>query len=458
MRTFLTIWSGQLVSLIGSGLTSFALGVWIYEQTGSVTQFALNMVAFFVPGILVAPIAGVIADRYDRRLVMILSDSLAAFSTVSMFALFITGNLQVWQIYVATALNAIANTFQWPAYGAAVTMLVPKEHLGRASGMTQAAQAISELVSPAAAGVLYVSVGMQAIFLVDFATFLVSIATLLAVRIPHPERTTSDEENAGSFLTQISFGWKYLKARRGLLYLLLVFAAANFSASLVFPLFGPMILDQASPDVYGLMGGVMGAGMVIGTIVMSAWGGPKRRIFGVALGDIFAGFCFLLMGIRPSLVLITVGGFLAMFAMPITNGSSQALWQSKVAADVQGRVFAVRRMIAFSIIPIANLLSGPLADNIFTPAMMPGGALANTWVGQVLGVGPGRGAGLLIVLGSLAYALLSTIHLIHPRIRRVEIELPDAQPEAAPIKEEAIEAGAGFPAIELPGGPQTTAG
>jgi len=332
-----------------------------------------------------------------------------------------------------------------------VTMMVPKEHLGRASGLTQAAQAISELVSPAAAGVLYVSIGMQAIFLIDFATFLVSIATLLAVRIPHPERTTTEEEDKGSFLTQISFGWKYLKARRGLLYLLLVFAAANFSASLVFPLLGPMILDQASPDVYGLMGGVMGAGMVIGTIVMSAWGGPKRRIFGVAFGDIFAGLCFLLMGIRPSLVLITVGGFLGSFLMPITNGSSQALWQSKVAADVQGRVFAVRRMIAFSIIPIANLLSGPLADRIFTPAMMPGGALANTWVGQVIGVGPGRGAGLLIVIGSLAYSAFSTIHLIHPRIRRVEIELADAQPEAAPMKEEAIEAGAGFPAIELPG-------
>src|SRR5262245_40832934 len=143
MRTFLIIWSGQMISLIGSAMTSFALGVWIFERTGSATQFALNVVCFFLPGVILAPFAGIVADRYSRRVVMMGSDLLAACSTITVLILFATGNLQVWHIYLATTINSIANTFQWPAYGAAVTMLVPKEHLGRTGGMVQAAESIS---------------------------------------------------------------------------------------------------------------------------------------------------------------------------------------------------------------------------------------------------------------------------------------------------------------------------
>ena len=443
MRTFLIIWSGQMISLIGSAMTSFALGVWIFEKTGSATQFALNVVCFFLPGVILAPFAGIAADRYSRRLVMMGSDLLAAISTITVLTLFATGNLHVWHVYLATTINSIATTFQWPAYGAAVTMLVPKEHLGRTGGMMQAAESISSFIAPAVAGLLYVSVGMPAIFAIDLGTFAIAFLTLSIVRIPHPERITDHStEHTGlrGFLHEASFGWRYLRERPGLFNLLLVFAACNFVANLAWPLLGPMILAQASPDVYGYVGSVIGLGAVVGTIIMSIWGGPKRRIFGIAYGDITAGLLAGLVGLRNSLLLMATAGFAAALTNPITNGSSQALWQSKVAADVQGRVFAVRRAMAFSIIPISTALAGPVADYIFKPAMMPGGALANTMIGQILGMGPGRGIGLMFVICGLAYSCISAISLIHPRIRRVELELPDARTDAVDEEVEGVEA------------------
>jgi hypothetical protein len=182
-----------------------------------------------------------------------------------------------------------------------------------------------------------------------------------------------------------------------------------------------------------MFGSVAGLGMVIGTLVMSLWGGPKRKIIGVAAFDMLCGVFNTLIGFARSLPMLSAGAFGIMFTMPITNGCSQAIWQSKVAADVQGRVFSVRSMLAFSIMPLGTLLSGPLADYVFTPALMPGGALADTFVGQLIGVGPGRGIGLMLILTSILYVLVSAISLLHPRIRRVEIELPDAL--AAPATE-----------------------
>jgi len=226
LRIFSVIWSGQLVSTIGSGLTGFALGVWIYEQTGSVTLFALNMLAFALPNLLVAPLAGALADRWDRRIVMILSDSGAGLSTLAIALLMLTNQLEIWHIYVATAFSSAFSTFQWPAYSAATTLLVPKQHLGRAGGMTQIGEAASQLISPILAGALYVTAGLESIILIDFATFAFAIFTLLLVRFPRPETTAEGEAGKGSLLQEALYGWKYITVRAGLLGLLLYFATA----------------------------------------------------------------------------------------------------------------------------------------------------------------------------------------------------------------------------------------
>ncbi len=429
MRTFFVVWSGQLVSTVGSNLTGFALGVWVYQETGSTTLFALTMLSFMVPNILLAPLAGALVDRWDRRLVMILSDTGAGLSTLIVALLYFSGRLEVWHIYVLTALNASFTVFQWPAYSAATTLLVPKRHLGRAGGMVQIGEAVSQLIAPAIAGAMLVTVGIGGVVIVDFLTFSVAILTLFFVRFPKPKVSQAGQESKGSIWKEAAYGWRYITSRPGLLGLLLIFAMMNLLFGFTNPLIAPMVLEMTSADMLGYLASLIGVGMLIGTLVMSAWGGPKRRIHGV-LGFMIIQSVFLgMLGLRASIPWMAFAGFWMMFFNPIINGSSQALWQAKVATDVQGRVFSVRRMIAWSTTPLAYLLSGPMADKVFTPLMLEGGGLASTWVGKIVGVGPGRGIGVMFVLVALLSMIVAAAGYLNPRVRRVEIELPDAVPD-----------------------------
>ncbi len=431
MRIFFVIWTGQLVSTLGSGLTGFALGVWIYEETGSVTLFAMNMLAVIVPNLLVSPFAGALVDRWDRRWVMIMSDTGASLATMSIAILYLTGNLQVWNIILATAVNSAFTTFQWPAYSAVTTLLVPKKQLGRAAGMVQIGEAVSQLIAPAAAGALYVTIGLGAVILVDFTTYIFAVMTLLVVRVPKPGRSEAGDEGKGSLWKEALYGWTYISARAGLLGLLLIFAAINFISGMIMPLITPMILDMRTADMLGYLLSIAGVGMLVGTLVMSAWGGPKRRIHGVLGFLMLSGFFLSLLGVSPLIPVMAVAGFLLMFTMPIINGSSQAIWQSKVAPDVQGRVFSVRRMIATSMTPLAYLIAGPLADRVFRPLLLEGGVLADG-VGQLIGVGPGRGTGFMfIVLGAVS-VLVAGAGYLSPHVRNIEDELPDAIPSPDP--------------------------
>ncbi|MGB5845850.1 MAG: MFS transporter [Anaerolineales bacterium] len=424
MRTFFVIWSGQLVSTIGSGLTGFALGVWIYQETGSVTLFAMNMLAFAIPNLLVSPFAGAMVDRYDRRWVMILSDTGAGLATLSIAILYMSGNLQVWNIILATAFNSAFSTFQWPAYSAVTTLLVPKEQLGRAGGMVQIGEAMSQLLAPAAAGALFVTVGLGGVIVIDFVTYFFAVLTLLVVRVPSPERSEAGKEGQGSIWKEALYGWTYISARAGLLGLLLVFAAFNFVSGLMMPLIMPMILDMTSAAILGYLVSIVGVGMLAGTLVMSAWGGPKRRIHGVLGFLMLSGFFTSMLGISPLIPVMAVAGFFLMFTMPIINGSSQAIWQSKVDPDVQGRVFSVRRMIAWSMTPLAYIVAGPLADRVFKPLLMEGGALADS-IGLLIGVGPGRGTGLMFMVVGALSIVVAALGYLNPHVRNVEDELPD---------------------------------
>jgi len=384
----------------------------------------MNILSYTLPTLLITPIAGALVDRWDRRWAMILSDTGAGLSTLAIWLLFTSGHLEVWHIYVSTAVSAGFSAFQWPAYSAATTLLVPKKHLGRSSGMVQIGDAISQLISPVAAGALFVTTGLNGIILIDFITFAFAVSSLLVVRVPKPEITADGRAGQGSLLTEASFGWKYITARPGLLGLLLYFATTNFAGGFVGPLLVPMMLELAEPDKIGMTFSLMGIGMLVGTLVMSAWGGPKRRVLGIFIPGFLMAFFWGIVGLRPSLVWIGVGGFLFMVVMPILNGSSQAIWQTKTAPDVQGRVFAVRRMIAQFSQPISIILAGPLVDKVFQPLMNVDGALAGN-VGQIIGTGPGRGTGLIFIVLGIFVFCTTTIAFSYPRIRKLEEELPD---------------------------------
>jgi hypothetical protein len=435
--TFLTIWFGQLISLIGSGLTNFALGVWVYQQTGSATQFALITFSFALPGILLFPIAGALVDRWDRRMVMIISDTGAGLASLAIALLLLSGNLEIWHIYLAVAASASFNTFQVPAYNAAMTMIVPKEQLGRANGLVELANSVAPIVAPLLAGLLVVTIDLQGVILVDMVTFAFAVLTQLFVRIPNPERTAEGEAGQGSLLREATYGWTYIAARPGLLGLLIFFAVINFAFGVTQVLLPPLVLQIASPTALGTVVSIGGLGMLVGGMVMTAWGGPKGRALGVFGFGMLFGVSIMLAGVSSWIPLIAVASFCQLFWIPLINGCSRTIWQLKVAPDVQGRVFAIRMMIAWSTTPLAYLVAGPLADGLFEPLLMENGALAGS-VGQLIGTGTGRGIGFLFIMLGLMPILAGLGGLLNPRTRRVEQEIPDAIVREARETSEAV--------------------
>lgn len=424
LRVFGLIWFGQLVSIVGSGLTGFALGVWVYESTGSVTQLALISFFFTLPGIVLAPVAGALVDRWDRRWVMILTDSGAALSTLAVWLLLRVGQLEIWHIYIANTFSAVCITFQQLAYSAATTLLVPKKQFGRASGMIQLGPAMAQIITPALAGAFVVTIGIPGIVLIDFATFVFALLILFVVRIPKPKVTAAGREAKGTFLHEATYGWAYIKARPGLLGLTFLSAAMNFAMGIVLVLIVPLVLSFTDASVLGVVQSIAGGGMLLGALAMSVWGGPSRRINGVLSTMLLRGIILFLGGLQPSAFLIATVAFVFMFNMQITIGCIQAIWQSKVAPDVQGRVFAARQMVSWASSPLAYLVAGPLADNVFEPLLAINGPLAGS-IGQIVGTGPGRGIGLLFIVIGILVVLITMASYLYPRLRFVEDELPD---------------------------------
>jgi len=429
MNKFLVIWFGQVISMLGSGLTAFALGVWIFQKTGQATPFALTILFANLPRILLLPLAGSLADRWNRRLVMIFSDVGNALVTLGVFFLLTFSTLEVWHVYLIATVGSIFSAFQEPAYTASITMLVPQKDLARANGMIQMGQALEMVITPLIAGLLFVSIGITGILTIDFVTFLFAVASLFLVQIPQP-KMSDEHKQRGSILSDARFGWDYLKARPGLFGLLWYYAMMNFLLNWSGVLTGPMLLSQSSPRTLGLVQMVVGIGMLAGGILSSVWRGPKRRIPAVISFISLALIGMIVAGLRPNPFVVAIGFFWLMLFIPLASSSSQAVFQSKVAPDIQGRVFSIRAMISRSVMPIAYLTAGPLADRVFGPLMDTGGAWANTFLGTLLDVGPGRGIGLMFVLSAVIAISISALVYANPRIRNLEDELPDTLPSA----------------------------
>lgn len=435
-RMFALIWGGQLVSVLGSELSGFALMVWVYQTTGSATLSTLAFWAYSLPQILFSPFAGVLVDRWGRRRAMIVSD-LGAAAFVGLGALlWFTGQLNPWMCLPLNFGVSLFNSLMWPAQSAAITVLVPKEHYGRANGMLQAVEAFAQLAGPALAGLAYATLGLGRLALIDVATYGVSIFIMVVlVRMPEPSLKT-EQAAKPSMLSEIRLGWDWIVGRQEFLILLSYFLVGNLLNNFTNPLFGPYILDLWDAGTLGWISSILGVGMLVGTLIMSAWGGTKRRIHTLLGAGVLSGIFLAMAGLVRTPGLLALVGALMMVLMPMMNGSSQAIWQAKVPADLQGRVFSVRRSIAWSSGLIAPLLAGPLADLVFKPGMLAGGALAPIF-GPLVGTGPGRGIGLMLVIVGLANAVISIGAFFVPSLVNLEKRVPDAphpsgEPKLAP--------------------------
>ncbi len=425
MRTFVVVWAGQIVSTLGTGLTFFGLSIWVFTESGSVTQLATVLLASQLPQILLAPFVGVIVDRWDRRLVMIFADAGAGAATVAIALLFFTDSVALWNLVLVLVVAGIFQAFQYPAYSAATTLLVPKRHLGRAAGMVQLGSAIGNIASPFLAGIILVTGGIEMLIAIDVVTFLFAVATLLVVRFPQPEQSAAGARARGSMIDEAKYGFRYIWRRHGLFALLLYFAAINLVFAFVSPLGVPLVLSFASEAAVGVVFSLASIGMLVGSVVASTWGGPKRRVRGLLLMGGFLGFALAGVGLRPSVVTVVVFIWLAFLVVPTANATSQALWQTKVEPDVQGRVFAVRGMVGQAAVPLAYLLVGPLADGVFEPLMSEDGLLADS-VGSIIGTGPGRGIGFFIVVVGILAMIASLIAWTYRPLRNLERDIPDA--------------------------------
>ena len=434
MRGFTVIWGGQFVSLLGTFMTRFALTIWAWQVTGEATVLALTGLAFALPNILLYPVAGALVDRWNRKFVMMLSDIAAGIATLVIFLLFTTGNLQVWHLYVTGAFSGLFSSFQFPAYSAAVSTMVDKKEYTRTSAMLSLAQNTSGILSPVAAGVLLPAIGMNGILVFDLFSVAVAIAALTIVNIPQPEPKQAKERN--SLLEDSLFGFKYIRERPGLLGLQLVFFTINFIGSLGFPLLAPMILSRTGDDsiILGVVQSAFGAGGIVGGLALSAWGGPKKRVHGVLAGmAVSCLFGYVAIGLGKDMYTWAIGAFLMMLFNPLINGSNQAIWQSKVPPEMQGRVFGTRAMIALISQPVAMAITGPLADKFLIPGMMKGGVLV-PYFSWLVGVGPGTGISLLwLFLGIIGFAAGLGGYLFK-EVRNVEAILPDHDEIAIPAE------------------------
>jgi DHA3 family macrolide efflux protein-like MFS transporter len=427
MRGFTVVWLGQFVSLLGTGMTGFALTIWAWQTTGSATALALVGLFQFAPTVLMSPIAGALVDRWNRKLVMMLSDLAAGLSTVVVLILMATGRLEIWHLYVTGAFSGLFQSFQFPAYSAAVTMMLQKEQYAQANGMIGLAGSASNIMAPVAAGIFLGYIGTTGIMAFDIVTFMVAIGALLLVHIPQPPSKGPGQGERPSLLKDSVFGFRYIYERPSLLGLQLVFFSINLIISLSFPLLAPMILSRTNNDtlILGSVQSAFGVGGVVGGVLMSVWGGPKRRVHGVLMGMAASSLLGVLMiGLSRGPLIWAFGAFANMCFISFVNGSNQAIWQAKVPPEVQGRVFATRRLIAQITAPIGMALAGPLADWIFGPAMMPGGALAPTF-GWLVGTGPGTGISLIFVIAGLIGATVGLSGYAFNSVRNVEDILPD---------------------------------
>jgi MFS family permease len=432
MKAFTIVWFGQLISLTGSSMAFFALTIWAWEKTGQAT--ALALVGFFgmAPQIIFSPIAGALVDRWNRKTSMIISDLGTAFGMFIILILFNSDVLEIWHLYILAMIAGIFQAFQWPAYSSAITVMVPKDQYTRSSAMISLAEWGSGIWAPVMAAALLGTLKLSGIIMIDLVTMVIAILTLLIVVIPNPGRSKQGSLYKGSIWQESLFGFKYILERPSLFSLQMVFFFGNFFAAFIGILRNPMVLARTenSAAILGSTQSIAAIGGVIGSLIITAWGGFKvRKVKGVLLGWLLSGFFLFFTGVGQGLIWWGVFFFLSSLVIPLVNSSNQAIWQSKVPPDLQGRVFSVRRIIAQIVHPLGMLIAGPLADNVFEPAFSNPNTNLTRFLSNWFPPGPGAGMGFLISIASLMIVVVGLYGFFSKTVRDVESTIPDFDAE-----------------------------
>jgi MFS transporter, DHA3 family, macrolide efflux protein len=432
-RTFYTLAAAQTISQIGSNMSFLGVGIYVYQQTGQATPLALLSLFLLLPIMLASGVAGVLADRYDRRTLMIVGDTGAALASLALVISVSSGNFQLWHVYAAALWQGLFSTLQRPAFEASVSQLVPEAQRQSANAVLQMSKPASLLVSSALTGLLYVAIGVVGIFLIDLISFLVGVVTTLLVRIPAPPRTPGASPARPSILNEWKAGLNFLWSRRPLFILVALASVFSFLITSAFALTTPYVLARTESEVtLGIITAIMSIGGLVGAVVIGAWGGFKRRITTIMSGIILVLIATILFGTNQPPLVMGAALFVAMAGVSIANATLMTLLQSKVPGDMQGRVFAIFMQLSLVLTPFGYLLIGPLADEVFTPLAGSPAWAEGMW-GALFGSGAAGGMGVLFAItGSLG--LIATLITCALRsVRNMEAVLPtyNSAPDAS---------------------------
>ena len=423
MKNFTVLWLGQLVSTIGSYMTIFAVTIWVWEQTDSATALSLISFSAQLPRIFITFLAGIIIDRFSRKMLMILGDTSAVLATIAVGLLYVTGSLQVWHLCLVVALHGGFGQIQELAYSASISSIVPEEHLTRAGSMIAALGYGSAIVAPALAGILYPKIDLGGIIFIDVVSFSAALGTLLITRIPSPVQNQQTEEKM-SIWQQLTFGFRYIWQHPSLLAMAIAFTLFAIPNDINKALYNPLILARTGGDseILGLVTTAAGIGGVIGAVIISIWGGFKSRVKGMLNGFIGAGVGKAILGFGNSIFIWLPAQFFATMNTPLFLSSSNAIWYAKVPPQLQGRVLSADHLVGLIVSASSTLIAGPLADYVFEPAMQPGGALTGIF-GSLFGTGDGAGIALLYVITAISMAIVGIGGYFFSTLLRVERSL-----------------------------------
>ncbi len=396
-RKFLILWSGRLISAVGSGLTAFGLAVHVYRQTGKAAAVATVPLLAFLPALLLGAPAGVLADRHDRRLLMAAGDLLSAAGPAFILACLALGRLTFWQVCVGVAVSSAFSSLIEPAYRATVSDLLDRDQYTKAAGLAHAAGSAQYLISPILAWFLLTVSDLRLLLVLDIATFLITCLAALAVRRGLPSKPQAPAE---PFRRSFAAGWAAIARKRGILELALAASLATFFLGIIQTLSAPMILAFADSAVLGSVETISAAGMLAGGVLMGICPIRSRHRAILSVSLFSAGLAMVLFGLRENIGLIAVSGFLFFAMLPPANACLDYLARTNIDASAQGRAWGLIGFISQLGYAAAYACAGILADRVFSPRLVPEGAFAGT-LGRVFGTGAGRGAGALISVSGL---------------------------------------------------------
>ncbi len=405
-----------MLSGLGSGITAFALGIYVYQQTKSASSFALVTLCLFLPSVLLRPIGGVFADRFDRRLMIIIGDIGSASGIIFILATVLTGTAALWKIYIGVTVSSVFVALQSPAYKALITDLLTEEQFSRAGGMIQLASSAQHLLSPLFAGLLLSFSSIKTVLIADISTFLIAV---IAVTTVSGSLKSSTDKKRNSISYDLKDGWKAITSSRGVLALILLISLISFFVGFLQTLFGPMILSFTDAKTYGFTQSVSAIGMLISSLILGIINIQKKHINILFTGLAVAGICLSLMGMSTNILFLTAVFFLFFSALPLINTSADVLVRKNIPNEQQGRAWGIIGLLSQTGFIAAYSISGFLADRVFNPLLETGGVLAST-IGKITGTGEGRGIGLILIISGLCMVSVTAVTFRNKSLRSLD--------------------------------------